>query len=29
LGRFIFGSFILKGKEKGVASIVDWSSVSS
>jgi hypothetical protein len=23
LGRFIFGSFILKGKEKGVASIVD------
>lgn len=29
LGRFIFGSFILKGKEKGVASIVDGSSVSS
>ena len=23
LGRFIFGSFILKGKEKGVAAIVD------
>lgn len=29
LGRFIFGSFILKGKEKGVASIVDGSSISS
>lgn len=29
LGRFIFGSFILKGKELGVASIVDGSSVSS
>ena len=29
LGRFIFGSFILKGKEKGVAAIVDGSSVSS
>ena len=29
LGRFIFGSFILKGKEKGVASIVDGTSVSS
>lgn len=28
LGRFIFGSFILKGKEKGVASIVDGSSQS-
>lgn len=28
LGRFIFGSFILKGKEKGVASIVDGSSAS-
>lgn len=23
LGRFIFGSFILKGKEKGVAAIID------
>lgn len=29
LGRFIFGSFILKGKKNGVASIVDGSSVSS
>ena len=29
LGRFIFGSFILKGKELGVASIVDGSSQSS
>ena len=29
LGRFIFGSFVLKGKEKGVAAIVDGSSVSS
>lgn len=29
LGRFIFGSFILKGKELGVASIVDGSSASS
>lgn len=29
LGRFIFGSFILKGKEKGVAAIVDGTSVSS
>lgn len=29
LGRFIFGSFILKGKEKGVAAIVDGSSASS
>lgn len=29
LGRFIFGSFILKGKEKGVAAIVDGSSISS
>ena len=29
LGRFIFGSFILKGKENGVAAIVDGSSVSS
>ncbi|MBR3254219.1 hypothetical protein IKF88_00595 [Candidatus Saccharibacteria bacterium] len=29
LGRFIFGAFILKGKEKGVAAIVDGSSVSS
>lgn len=29
LGRFIFGSFILHGKELGVASIVDGSSVSS
>ena len=29
LGRFIFGSFILKGKEKGVASIVDGSHASS
>lgn len=29
LGRFIFGSFILKGKELGVASIVDGSSISS
>lgn len=29
LGRFIFGSFVLKGKEKGVATIVDGSSVSS
>lgn len=28
LGRFIFGSFILKGKEKGVASIVSGSSAS-
>lgn len=28
LGRFIFGSFILKGKEKGVASIVSGSSES-
>jgi hypothetical protein len=28
LGRFIFGSFILKGKELGVASIVDGSSQS-
>ena len=29
LGRFIFGSFILKGKEKGVAAIVDGSAISS
>lgn len=29
LGRFIFGSFILKGKKNGVASIVDGSSQSS
>ena len=29
LGRFIFGSFILKGKENGVASIVDGSAISS
>lgn len=29
LGRFIYGSFILKGKEKGVAAIVDGSSISS
>lgn len=29
LGRFIFGSFILKGKEKGVAAIVEGGSVSS
>ena len=29
LGRFIFGSFVLKGKENGVASIVDGSAVSS
>ena len=29
LGRFIFGSFILKGKEKGVAAIVDGTAVSS
>jgi hypothetical protein len=29
LGRFIFGSFILKGKEFGVASIVDGSAQSS
>ena len=29
IGRFIFGSFILHGKELGVASIVDGSSVSS
>lgn len=29
LGRFIFDSFILKGKEKGVAAIVDGSSASS
>lgn len=29
LGRFIFGSFILKGKELGVASIVDGSAQSS
>lgn len=29
LGRFVFGSFILKGKELGVASIVDGSSQSS
>jgi hypothetical protein len=29
LGRFIFGSFILHGKELGVASIVDGSSISS
>ena len=29
LGRFIFGSFILKGKENGVAAIVDGGSVSS
>lgn len=29
LGRFIFGSFVLKGKEHGVASIVDGSAVSS
>ena len=29
LGRFIFGSFILKAKKNGVASIVDGSSVSS
>ena len=28
LGRFIFGSFILKGKEKGVASIVEGGSQS-
>ena len=28
LGRFIFGSFILKGKEKGVASIVSGGSLS-
>ena len=29
LGRFIFGSFILKGKEKGVAALVDGSAISS
>ena len=29
LGRFIFGSFILKGKEKGVSAIVDGSYASS
>lgn len=29
LGRFIFGSFILKGKEHGVAAIVDGSYASS
>lgn len=29
LGRFIFGSFILKGKENAVASIVDGSAISS
>ena len=29
LGRFIFGSFILKAKKNGVASIVDGSAVSS
>ena len=29
LGRFIFGSFILKGKENGVAAIVDGSAISS
>ena len=29
LGRFIFGSFILKGKEKGVSAIVDGSAISS
>ena len=29
LGRFIFGSFILKGKAKGVAAIVDGSAISS
>ena len=28
LGRFIFGSFVLKGKEKGVAAIVDGGSQS-
>ena len=28
LGRFIFGSFILKGKEKGVAAIVEGGSQS-
>lgn len=29
LGRFIFGSFILKGKEKAVAAVVDGSAISS
>ena len=29
LGRFIFGSFILKAKKNGVASIVDGTAVSS
>ena len=29
VGRFIFGSFVLKGKEKGVAAITDGGSVSS
>ena len=29
LGRFIFGSFVLKGKEHGVAAITDGSSISS
>ncbi|MBQ3474472.1 hypothetical protein IJH24_03575 [Candidatus Saccharibacteria bacterium] len=29
LGRFIFGSFILKGKEKGVAAIIDGGASES
>ena len=29
LGRFIFGSFILKGKEKGVAAIIDGGASDS